>query len=293
MSVMILQICLILIIGPTLSLSTDCYRKIRIRGTPSLPNVCPSGMSQDGLLCFTPCNSGYSGEGPLCTQNCPVGYTDLGFFCAPTIQFSDMSNCAWYDVCGVGSNCVTCPAGYSSYGCLCVFPGTPFAKNTYYRGMGRPLGCATTLQNDAGLCYPFCSSGWQPTGPLCWSSCPGAQARCGILCIDNPANCVNQARNFTELIINIIFDFIECAYTSGSDCNIEHMAQEILTIFKDVDLQFCNSSSSQIDSLIMILNQLESHPKLLQEAIKIAQAGGQILKEKQEIRIEEEKELNE
>lgn len=34
----------------------------------------------------------------------------------------------------------------------------------------------------AGLCYPYCASGFTGVGPVCWGGCPGDYANCGTYC---------------------------------------------------------------------------------------------------------------
>ena len=45
--------------------------------------------------------------------------------------------------------------------------------DSYGRGVGTPVeGCAAGLQEDAGLCYPYCDPGFSGIGPVCYQDCP-------------------------------------------------------------------------------------------------------------------------
>ena len=46
-----------------------------------------------------------------------------------------------------------------------------YAKKSYGRGAGVPLGCGNQ-QYDAGLCYDPCKMKFSGVGPVCWIDCP-------------------------------------------------------------------------------------------------------------------------
>lgn len=47
-------------------------------------------------------------------------------------------------------------------------------RDSYGRGVGKPMKCAAGQQYDAGLCYTPCREGYKGVGPVCWQSCaPG------------------------------------------------------------------------------------------------------------------------
>src|SRR5690348_7701164 len=37
-------------------------------------------------------------------------------------------------------------------------------------------------ENDAGLCYTLCKSGYTGVGPVCWQTCPGEYIDGGVFC---------------------------------------------------------------------------------------------------------------
>ena len=47
-------------------------------------------------------------------------------------------------------------------------------KQSYGRGVGKPMKCKAGEAYDAGLCYTPCQPGYKGVGPVCWQSCvPG------------------------------------------------------------------------------------------------------------------------
>jgi len=47
-------------------------------------------------------------------------------------------------------------------------------RQSYGRGVGKPMHCAAGQAEDAGLCYTPCQPGYKGVGPVCWQSCaPG------------------------------------------------------------------------------------------------------------------------
>jgi len=47
-------------------------------------------------------------------------------------------------------------------------------KQSYGRGVGKPMKCKAGEAEDAGLCYTPCQPGYKGVGPVCWQSCaPG------------------------------------------------------------------------------------------------------------------------
>ena len=86
-----------------------------------------------------------------------------------------------------------CKAGYSNYGegpvCWGKCPpkttniGITCQKDTYGRGVGKPLStCTSELEKSGLLCYPKCKKGYYGVGPVCWKSCESGYTDDGALC---------------------------------------------------------------------------------------------------------------
>ncbi|HYA14554.1 MAG TPA: OmpH family outer membrane protein [Syntrophales bacterium] len=55
-------------------------------------------------------------------------------------------------------------------------------RDSYGRGVGKPMKCKAGEQEDAGLCYAPCQSGYKGVGPVCWQSCPSGFRDDGAYC---------------------------------------------------------------------------------------------------------------
>ena len=179
------------------------------RGAGVVPSTCPAGQEKNGALCYPTCKSGFYGVGPACWQNCPAGYRDDGAYCAKPSAYGrgggyviwDGDVCArdnpstgceqygalWYPKCKANFHaagcCICspdCPSGMTDIGASC-------AKQSYGRGAGSPLICASGLENQSSLCYTPCKSTYSGNGPICYQNCPSGYEKCAgyDLCVDN------------------------------------------------------------------------------------------------------------
>ncbi len=55
-------------------------------------------------------------------------------------------------------------------------------KGSYGRGAGTVPNTCPGQQEDAGLCYNWCASGYYGVGPVCWQSCPAGYTDDGATC---------------------------------------------------------------------------------------------------------------
>ena len=86
-----------------------------------------------------------------------------------------------------------CKPGYNAFGCCICRPPTPNCKALGYNGgldlscaryikVGSPYiaECGANLQNNAGLCYKLCKTGYYGVGPVCWANAPKGWVGCGM-----------------------------------------------------------------------------------------------------------------
>ena len=175
---------------------------------------------RSGSLCYPECRDGFSGNGPLCLSNCPSGFRNDPLHCgkpssygrgagrAPGIGCSGCSGCSWGGCSGCsscnlnpcrqseernGGLCYPrCRAGFHAFGCCVCSPDCPEGmadigvscqKESYGRGVGRPLRCSAGEDFSDGLCYRQCGLDSYGVGPLCYRSCPPEfPHRFGIWC---------------------------------------------------------------------------------------------------------------
>jgi len=55
-------------------------------------------------------------------------------------------------------------------------------RNSYGRGVGKPMHCAEGQQYDAALCYTPCKSNYKGVGPVCWEHCKDGYKDDGATC---------------------------------------------------------------------------------------------------------------
>jgi len=173
-----------------------CWKASYGRGVGKPIHDCPDPSFPDksGLLCYPRCKEGFKGVGPVCWETCPATFTDTGAFCGRSgrIISADNKKCPWYDKCGLtfARGCSSCPEGYHNDGCTCRIDPKVFAKKSYGRGVGRPLGCSKQQDYDAGLCYKKCDPGYTGVGPICWGLCPPTlPSNAAAICCTNTTVC--------------------------------------------------------------------------------------------------------
>ncbi len=147
-------------------------------------STCPSGYRNDGCTCrrdahiFAKASYGRGAGEPmvcpstkeydagLCYPKCNSGYVGVGPVC-------------W------GS----CPNGYTDDGATCR---KTHWKSSYGRSAGEIRVCSSDLENDAGLCYSPCESGYYGVGPVCWGECPEDMVPCAAGCAKTAEICSDQ-----------------------------------------------------------------------------------------------------
>lgn len=205
-----------------------CYRQSYGRGVGVPLSTCPAGQQKNGALCYPDCKAGYGGAGPVCWHTCPSGYTDTGALCH--ISKSLTAKGGWechsrkWGVCWLWV--LGCPSGYTNAGAFCALntPSNPpgwsgtgldLTKDSYGRGAGYPMKCAAGLEEDAGLCYNACKSGYHGVGPVCWQNCPSALTACGAGCANSTTSCVSSTANMVISPIILAVNIATLGTASG------------------------------------------------------------------------------
>lgn len=208
-----------------------CYKQTYGRGVGVPLSTCPSNQDKNGALCYPQCNSGYSGAGPVCWQQCPSGYTDTGAFChiSKSLTAAVHTHCSgkwpWQWHCSQD-----CPSGYTNAGLFCALntPSNPpgwkgdgldLTKGSYGRGAGYPMHCSNGQQEDAGLCYSYCHTGYYGVGPVCWESCASGLTDCGAACASGKTSCGSSVANMViapALMVASIAALIASAGTASA-----------------------------------------------------------------------------
>ena len=134
---------------------------------------CPSGYNNSGGFCVRPeqerertCPNGYFMKDWKCRKNCPqyYNYITTGGLCKRNLVIK-------------GVDAMTCKAGERKKGARCYPANAP---------------CYGRKEQDAGLCYPTCRSGFYGVGPVCWGKCSSSQVHCGAACATSTSVCVEK-----------------------------------------------------------------------------------------------------
>ena len=235
-----------------------CWKSTYGRGVGTPISACDPGQDQNGALCYPQCAAGYYGVGPVCWQSCPAGWTDTGAFCHRdgSIIGADTSSCPWYDTCGLtlARGCSSCPPGYADDGCTCRIDPADFAKGSYGRGAGVPLHCTSSQEEQAGLCYTPCSSGYDGVGPVCWGECSGDYSyACGSLACASDANaCTSFISSAVDSTTNFAINVAALVATWGEAAG---PLSEIHTITNTLTTDAVEALTKQIANQLIAASQ--------------------------------------
>eukprot|EP01083_Nonionella_stella_P297636 1010605_1 len=136
----------VLFVAVILATSGEVCKPSYGRGVGTIPQGCPDNAPDyDAGLCYIECKKGYDAVGPVCWERCKQEETDDGAFCR--------------------------------------IPLIIVAKKSYGRGVGTiPNQCPAGKENQDGLCYDRCQSGYYAAGPVCWEHCASGYADHGATC---------------------------------------------------------------------------------------------------------------
>ena len=234
------------IIGRVKSKMSMCWKDSYGRGVGKPVHACsdPKYPDKDAGLCYKDCKSGYKGVATVCWEKCKSGYTDTGAFCTRPAKIisSDNSKCPWYDICGLTfeKGCSKCPdhdPKYKNDGCTCRIDVHTYAKDTYDRGVGKPLKCSDNEDYDAGLCYPKCKSGYKGVGPVCWEKCPSSRPHdSGAVCCTDKQACKDFIGDVTKACINLVATAVEMGFNQA---DVEDFIKAIIQVVVDFSLLKC------------------------------------------------------
>jgi hypothetical protein len=96
--------------------------------------------------------------------------------------------------------------------------GVSCAKGSYGRTAGKPMSCESGYENNAGLCYKPCGSGYTGVGPVCWSSsCPSGYDKCGSgLCLKRGISCSSTIATMAKSVVTLMDESMKAMESSGT-----------------------------------------------------------------------------
>jgi len=258
----LIMVCLLIFTGINLpgtrAMASDtCWRDSYGRGVGSIPPNCDLHQERQALFCYPDCESGYTGVLNVCWQNCPEGSRDDGAFCRyaeygrgagygyiPLVENRDHARRRCEADQGTG-RCERhlemyyprCAPGYEAFGCCICRPKAvncsgmagrvdlSCTKKTYTRATIVASCEGADMENDAGLCYPRCNSGYDGIGPVCWGTCPATHpVDCGASCARTVAACAEAVTDQVISVVDVAANVAITVATLGSGTGIKAAA---------------------------------------------------------------------
>jgi hypothetical protein len=199
----------LLVAVATATPASICWKNTHDRGVGKPITACadPSHPDWDAGLCYESCRTAspsFYGIGPVCWQHCKPGFVDEGALCRKD-----------------GS----------------IYT---YAKDSYGRGVGKPMTCKVNQQYDAGLCYPFCPANMTGVGPVCWADCSSTPDKVsnGAICCKNGTICSQKIR---DLVMGIPVAVMEAILSGGNATRIEESALAALGAVVGFVMPLCNT----------------------------------------------------
>lgn len=93
--------------------------------------------------------------------------------------------------------------------------------------------CKEGEQQDAGLCYTPCKSGFNGVGPVCWGGCPAGWTQCGAACGVNSSECAGKIINMVEATAEMVADIAGLVTGAGAAAKVAEKVAEIAEKVKD------------------------------------------------------------
>jgi len=120
--------------------------------------------------------------------------------------------------------------------------GVSCQKGSYGRGAGTPLVCTSDQEEDAGLCYKQCNSGYKGVGPVCWGSCPDGMTSCGAMCVASSDECVDKMLQIGSDALQIAGSMAGGDDDDDDDPEIDYEDSEaVMQLVDDLNIPVCSS----------------------------------------------------
>lgn len=196
------------IVGAVPHNETVCWKPTHDRGVGKPIHSCnaSAGLQKSGALCYPFCKTAtpsFYGIGPVCWQHCRDGYVDEGALCRKHDSIET------------------------------------YAKSSYGRGAGVPLGCAANEEEDAALCYPLCPDSFTGVGPVCWWNCRKPDAvNGGALCCDSGSDCTDKIK---ELAAGLPIAVAKAILAGGDPAAIVKAVIEAINAVLGFVMPLCNT----------------------------------------------------
>ena len=274
-----------------------CWKDSKTRGVGVVPNSCEDGYEQIGLLCYSKCDSSKEKRfGFDCHSVCPSGFTDNGLICRSNAKTSygrgagyalwskqqcinenslgcEQYGLMYYPKCKTGfsaSGCCICQstATCSTYGMGGIFPDC--TKNLRI-GEALPGVCGgDTPDEDSGLCYTACDSGYDGVGPVCWMVEPpfDSWVECGAGYAKDDETCALVIYDQTISVMTAVLSLVTLGLggygAKGISTALENVATAATSISQAA--QIADTASSIAEQGTLLVSAASELSSLLKDA---------------------------
>ena len=279
-----------------------CWKDTSTRGVGTVPQACGAGRERIGLLCYTKCGAGMKRVGFDCQSVCPDGLRDDGLFCRAE-EYGRGAGYPWkigdkaFSLDDARQRCTKenpqgceqdgaiiypkCKPGYSAFGCCICRPNKPNCSALGLKAgvdlscakqltIGDPVVgvCASNEQQDAGLCYTPCASGFTSVGPVCWGQAPKGWVDCGMGAAKDSLTCAKIIAGQVVAVGNL-------ALTIGSLGTSTSLTAGLSAPAKASRLTKLTQEFTKLKTQWDVLQKTNQNVRTAVAAFKVANAGRQ------------------
>jgi len=108
--------------------------------------------------------------------------------------------------------------------------------------------CNANEQQDAGLCYTPCKTGFTGVGPVCWAGCPAGWSQCGAACGKTASDCAGKIIDMVEATAEMVADIAGLVTGVGAAAKVAEQVEKIAEAVKNTA-----SVASKLNDLIALI----------------------------------------
>jgi len=108
--------------------------------------------------------------------------------------------------------------------------------------------CQASEQEDAGLCYTPCKTGYTGVGPVCWGGCPAGWSQCGAACGQTASDCAGKIIDMIESTAEMVADIAGLVTGVGAVAEVAEKVEKIADAVKNTA-----SVASKLNDLVTLI----------------------------------------
>jgi len=132
--------------------------------------------------------------------------------------------------------------------------------------------CKSNEQEDTGLCYTPCKSGYTGVGPVCWGGCPANWTQCGAACATNSSECAGKIIDMVEATAEMVADIAGLVTGVGAAAEVAEEVEKIAEAVKDT----AEVASKLNDLISLIISAAKQNNQTISQADAQTQAQNEL-----------------